>query len=74
MITPIVGQTYLVRHASGNILARCTEISTHGGFDSVSRIFGTTHHIRATTRYHFINLRTNREIVLRSRQKILAQA
>lgn len=74
MITPEIGKTYLIKISTGRCLARCTDIRHGGGFDTVSRVFGVARHVRAYTRYDFINLRTNRTVTLESRRKILAEA
>lgn len=57
MITPEPGKVYVIKHSSGFIRAKFSH-ETEGGFKL------------ARTRYHFRNLSTGREIVLKSRMKI----
>lgn len=61
MITPIVGQVYLIHPSSGLVNAKCTAVQTLDGWN------------RSVTRYYFTNLKTGREIRLKSRVKIKAQ-
>lgn len=66
MITPKIGNHYVLHHSGGNIVARfiaCREIPGYrNNFGNQVR--------NATRRYHFINLKTGREIIIKSRTKI----
>jgi len=57
MITPEVGKTYIVRHTTGRVEARCLAIKEAGH--------------RRREHYRFLNLASGREIELKSRQRIL---
>ncbi len=70
MITPIVGRTYLVKHAGARTLARCESINVYNpSFNRGNRLFDR----RSTTHYTFTNLKTGRTIILKSRVKILME-
>lgn len=60
MITPINGHVYIVHHSSGNAAMRFEHVSVYT-------------RPRLITRYIFTNLKTGREVVLKSRVKILRE-
>jgi hypothetical protein len=65
------GKAYKVRLTSGAwVQAEFLSAETDGGFNTVSRTWGTSRHIRKTTRYHFRNLASGRTITLRSQRKV----
>lgn len=68
MITPEQGRIYRVRHHGNVIRALCLEVIKHDGWKSPHSAYRRS----ACTRYHFKNLETSREIILKSRVKILA--
>lgn len=65
METPAAGKIYLLNHSSGHIRAKFLRESKREGFKSFSQ--------RAYTHYVFENLASGREIVIKSRVKILAE-
>jgi hypothetical protein len=62
MLTPERGKVYIVKHSSGLIQARFVSERVRPGNHSMMR--------RITTHYLFQNLKTGRDIVLKSRIKI----
>lgn len=67
MITPLVGRIYMIKHSSGLIQARFIREVVYNptfGVNPFSR------RLRSTTHYLFQNLRTERDIVIKSRVKI----
>lgn len=65
------GKAYRVRLTSGKwVVAEFLEAQTTGGFDSWQNSYGTHHHVRKATRYHFRNLASGRTITLRSMRKV----
>jgi hypothetical protein len=65
LITPESGRVYLINHSSGRIEARFLYTRTRTAFGRNGK---------ETKHYIFMNLRTNREIELKSRVKILRTA
>ena len=64
MITPERGKVYVIHHSSGNIQARFIAVEVYTPMNySVSSA-------RQTTHYRFQNLKTARDIVIKSRVKI----
>ena len=61
MITLEVGKIYFVKHSSGIVQAKFLAETTHMAYGRNRCV---------TTRYHFINLTTSREIVFKSKTKI----
>lgn len=57
-----IGSTYLIKHSSGLVDAVLLSVVKIPGYPWGSR--------RAATRYHFRNLKTGCEVVLKSTQKI----
>lgn len=70
MITPLVGNVYIVHHSSGNIKARfIRDVVYNPSFHSsyILRPLRSTHH------YLFQNLSSGRKIIIKSRVKIRSQ-
>jgi hypothetical protein len=67
MMTPEIGKHYMIKHSTGITPARCVSITTHPGYTSLS------YSTRTTTRYHFYVPATKRNVVLKSRVKILTE-
>jgi len=61
MITPLVGNLYVIKHTSGMIRARFIHEIYH------ANPYGNR---RSTTHYLFQNLKTGRDIIIKSRVKI----
>ncbi len=70
MITPLIGNVYIVKHSSGMIKARFIRESVYNPIFNPNR-FGLER--RSTTHYIFQNLKSGRDIVLKSRVKIRVQ-
>ena len=74
MITPLVGNVYIVHHSSGNIKARfIRDVVYNPGaawieWRSMAAAAG-----RSTHHYLFQNLSSGREIIIKSRVKIRSQ-
>jgi hypothetical protein len=69
LITPQVGKTYVVNHSSGLIDATfIRELVYNPSFNS-----NRFRQLRSTTHYLFQNLKTGRDIVIKSRVKIRRQ-
>ncbi len=67
------GRTYSIKLTTGKwVRAEYIYETQGGGFNTRSLVFGTTTKIRMKRRYHFRNLSSNREVILRSMQKVKA--
>ena len=66
MITPLVGNLYVIKHTSGMIRARFIREIVYNPIFNTNRL----HDRRSTTHYLFQNLKTGRDIIIKSRVKI----
>ena len=66
MITLLVGNLYVVKHTSGLIRARFIREIIH---NPANRLYAR----RSTTHYLFQNVKTGRDIIIKSRVKIKSQ-
>lgn len=75
MIDPTVGNVYVIKLTDGSrTLARFTRKSEIRPYYTPSHyVYAGLHEYKTRTRYWFVNLKTNRDIVLKSRQKILKE-
>ncbi len=66
MLTPEVNKVYLIKHSSGFVNARFLRLAIYNPTFNPNWYYER----RSTTHYVFENLKTGREIVLKSRVKI----
>lgn len=69
MITPLIGNIYIVKHSSGMIRARFIREIVYNPVFNPNRL----HNRRSTTHYLFQNLTSGRDIIIKSRVKIKSQ-
>ncbi len=65
-ITPEIGKIYKINHTSGKVYAKFMRVSVLRGYSS------DYYQSKTRTHYVFNNLKTGREVVLKSRTKILS--
>jgi len=71
MITPLIGHIYKVKHTSGYIAAKFIADRIYN--PPQSRYYSFNNQRRSTHHYVFINLQSGREIVIKSRVKIVRE-